>query len=76
MDCRYLQADVWFCSLREITVAGLGNRIRDKETEWLYLVHPLTYRQVYLTKHAYFGEKIHCVLETRQKGLQNNSGPM
>ena len=32
---------------------------RDKKTESLYLVHPLTYRQVYLTKDAYFVEKIH-----------------
>ena len=32
---------------------------RDKETESPYLVHPLTYRQVYLTKNAYFIEKIH-----------------
>ena len=32
---------------------------RDKETESPYLVHPLTYRQVYLTKDAYFIEKIH-----------------
>ena len=40
-----------------------GFRIRDKETESPYLFHPLTYRQVYLTKVAYFGGKIHCVLE-------------
>ena len=45
------------------TVLRQGFRIRDKETESPYLVHPLTYRQVYLTKDAYFGEKIHCVLE-------------
>ena len=32
---------------------------RDKKTESPYLVHPLTYRQVYLTKDAYFVEKIH-----------------
>ena len=32
---------------------------RDKKIELLYLVHPLTYRQVYLTKDAYFVEKIH-----------------
>ena len=32
---------------------------RDKKTEWPYLLHPLTYRQVYLTKVAYFVEKIH-----------------
>ena len=35
---------------------------RDKKTESPYLVHPLTYRQVYLTKDAYFVEKIHCEL--------------
>ena len=34
---------------------------RDKETESPYLVHPLTYRQFYLTKDAYFGEKMHCL---------------
>ena len=45
------------------TVLCQGFRIRDKETESPYLIHPLTYRQVYLTKYAYFGEKIHCVLE-------------
>jgi len=44
------------------TVLCQGFRIRDKETESPYLLHPLTYRQVYLTKDAYFGEKIHCVL--------------
>ena len=27
---------------------------RDKKTESPYLVHPLTYRQVHLTKDAYF----------------------
>ena len=46
-----------------LTVLCQGFRIRDKETESPYLVHPLTYRQVYLTKDAYFGEKIHCMLE-------------
>ena len=35
---------------------------RDKETESPHLVHPLTYRQFYLTKDAYFVEKIHCEL--------------
>ena len=45
------------------TVLCQGFRVRDKETESPYLVHPLTYRQVYSTKDAYFGEKIHCVLE-------------
>ena len=46
------------------TVLCQGFRIRDKETEWPYLIHPLTYRQVYLTKkYAYFGEKTHGVLE-------------
>ena len=35
---------------------------RDKKTESPYLFHPLTYRQVYLTKDAYFVEKIHCEL--------------
>ena len=45
------------------TVLCQGFRIRDKETKAPYLIHPLTYRQVYLTKYAYFGEKIHCVLE-------------
>ena len=40
-----------------------GFRIRDKETESPYLVHPLSYSQVYLTKVAYFDEKINCVLE-------------
>ena len=35
---------------------------RDKKTESPYLVHPLTYRQVYLTKDAYFVEKLHCEL--------------
>ena len=45
------------------TVLCQGFRIRDKETESPYLIHPLTYRQVYLTKYAYFGEKTHGVLE-------------
>ena len=49
-------------STSEDTVLCQGFRIRDKETESPYLVHPLTYSQVYLTKYAYFGEKIHCVL--------------
>jgi len=47
----------------ESTVLRHGFRIRDKETESPYLIHPLTYRQVYLTKYAYFAEKIHSVLE-------------
>ena len=51
------------------TVLCQGFRIRDKETESLYLVHPLTYRQVYLTKVAYFGENIHCVLKNGLKSL-------
>ena len=57
---------------RQTTVAGLGNRIRGKETEWLYLVHPLTYRQVYLTKDAYFVEKIHCELVEMAVGQRMN----
>ena len=44
------------------TVLCQGFRIRDKKTESPYLVHPLTYRQVYITKDAYFVEKIHCEL--------------
>ena len=44
------------------TVAGLGNRIHDKETESPYLVHPLTYRQVYRIKEACFTVKISSVL--------------
>ena len=35
---------------------------RDKKTESPYLVHPLTYRQVYLTKDAYFVKKLYCEL--------------
>ena len=46
---------VWYCSPTRIPN-------RDKKTESPYLVHPLTYRQVYLTKDAYFVEKIHCEL--------------
>ena len=37
-------------------------RIRDKKTESLYLVHPLTYRQVYKIKEACFNVKISSVL--------------
>ena len=45
---------------------------RDKKTESLYLVHPLTYRQVYLTKDAYFVEKIHCELVEMAVGQRMN----
>ena len=51
-----------FNSKGKLTGVRRGFRIRDKETESPYLVHPLTYRQIYLAKDAYFGEKIHCVL--------------
>ena len=37
-------------------------RIRDKKTESPYLVHPLTYRQVYKIKEACFNVKISSVL--------------
>ena len=47
-------------------------RIRDKKTESPYLVHPLTYRQVYLTKDAYFVEKIHCELVEMAVGQRMN----
>ena len=45
---------------------------RDKKTESPYLVHPLTYRQVYLTKDAYFVEKIHCELVEMAVGQKMN----
>ena len=45
---------------------------RDKKTESPYLVHPLTYRQVYLTKDAYFVEKIHCELKNLSVGQRMN----
>merc|ERR1712079_785614 len=45
---------------------------RDKKTESPYLVHPLTYRQVYLTKDAYFVEKIHCELVEMAVGQRMN----
>ena len=45
---------------------------RDKKTESPYLVHPLTYRQVYLTKDAYFVEKIHCELKNLSVGQGMN----
>ena len=45
---------------------------RDKKTESPYLVHPLTYRQVYLTKDAYFVEKIHCELVEMTVGQRMN----
>ena len=45
---------------------------RDKKTEWPYLLHPLTYRQVYLTKDAYFVEKIHCELVEMAVGQRMN----
>ena len=44
------------------TIVRRKFRIRDKKTESPYLVHPLTYRQVYLTKDASFVEKMHCEL--------------
>ena len=45
---------------------------RDKKTESPYHVHPLTYRQVYLTKDAYFVEKIHCELVEMAVGQRMN----
>ena len=59
------------CKLRVFMCGGIHKVLesdekkcpnRDKKTESPYLVHPLTYRQVYLTKDAYFVEKIHCEL--------------
>ena len=44
----------------------------DKKTESPYLVHPLTYRQVYLTKDVYFVEKIHCELVEMAVGQRMN----
>ena len=54
------------------TVVRRKFRIRDKKTESPYLVHPLTYRQVYLTKDAYFVEKIHCELVEMAVGQRMN----
>ena len=51
-----------YCPNSGPTVAGQGNRIRDKETESPYLVHPLTYSQVYKIKEACFNVKISSVL--------------
>ena len=50
-DCHSYQSKVYWSPTK------IPNR--DMKTESPYLVHPLTYRQVYLTKDAYFVEKIH-----------------